>query len=88
MTQSLVQTIVTLLVVIDPISTAAVFVSVMLVAVMGVTLIGLLMANRIWRVLGLTGANVITRLLGLVLAALATQFVLDRLHARRKPAPP
>jgi multiple antibiotic resistance protein len=48
-----------------------------LVAVLMVTLVALLTAGYISRLLGETGANVVSRLLGLILAALAVQFVID-----------
>lgn len=42
-----------------------------------VTLVILLLAHRLAKLLGQTGANVISRLLGLVLSALAMQFIID-----------
>ena len=48
-----------------------------LLLVLGLTLISLLCADHIMRLLGETGTNVITRLMGLILAALAVQYVLD-----------
>lgn len=41
------------------------------------TLLSLLLAPKITRLLGETGANVVSRLLGLILAALAAQYVID-----------
>lgn len=52
-----------------------------LALVLALTLLALLMAPRILRVLGETGANVVSRLLGLVLSALAVQYVLDGIGA-------
>lgn len=50
-----------------------------LAVVLGLTLVALLFAARLSRLLGISGANVISRVLGLILAALAAQFVLDGL---------
>jgi multiple antibiotic resistance protein len=41
------------------------------------TLVSLLFASRLVRVLGKTGINVVTRIMGLILAATAAQFVID-----------
>ena len=48
-----------------------------LVAALGVTLAGLLLAGQVQRWLGDTGANVIGRVLGVLLAALAAQIALE-----------
>ena len=48
-----------------------------LILVLAITLVCLVFAARLSRLLGQTGANVISRLLGLILAALAVQFVID-----------
>jgi multiple antibiotic resistance protein len=42
-----------------------------------ITLLSLLFATRLVRLLGRTGINVITRIMGLILAATAAQFVID-----------
>lgn len=49
--------------------------------VLAITLVCLLGAGRLTRVLGVTGTNVINRVLGIVLAALAVQFILDGIRA-------
>ena len=50
------------------------------VVVLTATLVALLLADRIMKLMGETGANVVSRLLGVILAALAVQYVLDGLH--------
>lgn len=49
----------------------------MLLAVLGITLALLLLANRIYAVIGDAGATLLVRVLGLVLAALAVEMVLE-----------
>ncbi|HTT08051.1 MAG TPA: MarC family protein [Gammaproteobacteria bacterium] len=50
-----------------------------------ITLLMLLAAQHISRVLGETGVNVVARLFGIVLAALAVQYVSNGLHAITQP---
>jgi len=50
---------------------------VMLFAVLCLTLLSLMFAPAIMRILGETGSNVISRLFGLILAALAAQYMTD-----------
>lgn len=51
----------------------------MLAIVLALTLVALLLAPRILKLLGETGTNVVGRVFGIVLAALAVQFMLDGL---------
>jgi multiple antibiotic resistance protein len=53
----------------------ALYASIGLVSV--ITLVSLLFAPRLVRLLGRTGINVVTRIMGLILAATAAQFVID-----------
>jgi len=63
----------------DP-AVQAVIVAVLL-GVLAVTLLVLLFAASLTRLLGVTGTNVVNRVLGILLTALACQFVLDGLVA-------
>ena len=51
------------------------------VAVLAISLVMMLLAEPLMRVMGVTGVNVSGRLLGVVLGALAVQFVIDGLRA-------
>jgi multiple antibiotic resistance protein len=59
----------------DAADRVALFVSIVLVT--AITLVTLLFAGRVERILGRTGISVIMRIMGLILAATAAQFILD-----------
>lgn len=48
-----------------------------LIAVLIITLVCLLLASQLMRLLGVTGINVISRVAGIIVAALAVQFMID-----------
>ena len=48
-----------------------------LLAVLCLTLVLLLLANKVQKLLGVTGMHVVTRILGVLLCALAVQFFFD-----------
>ena len=49
--------------------------------VLVITLVCLLLASRLMRLLGMTGVNVVTRVFGIVTAALAVQYIIDGILA-------
>ena len=49
----------------------------MLLAVLGLTLLALIVAAKLTEYLGVTGVNVLSRIFGIILAALAVQYVID-----------
>jgi multiple antibiotic resistance protein len=49
--------------------------------VLAISLVMMLLAPRLMRIVGVTGANVANRLLGVVLGALSVQFIIDGLRA-------
>ena len=48
-----------------------------LLAILALTLVSLLLASSIQKLLGVTGMHVITRIMGVLLSALAVQFMID-----------
>jgi multiple antibiotic resistance protein len=57
-----------------------------LLVILAITLLCLLAAGQLMKLLGETGANVMDRLFGVILAALAVQFILDGVRAVFLPA--
>ena len=49
----------------------------LLLAVLGITLVTLLQANRIYGLLGKAGSNLLVRVMGMILAALAVEMMLE-----------
>jgi len=58
-------------------ATIATMVIAMMLVVLALTLVCLLAASQLQRLLGVTGMHVITRVFGVLLCALAVQFVFD-----------
>jgi len=58
-----------------------------LAVVLALTLVALLQASNLSRLLGVTGGNVVGRVLGVILAAIAAQFVLDGIAASHLGGP-
>jgi multiple antibiotic resistance protein len=52
-----------------------------LLTVLALTLVLLLLASQVVKLLGTTGVNVVTRVLGILLAAIAVQLILDGVNA-------
>lgn len=50
--------------------------SALLLAVLGITLLALLQASKVFALLGRAGANLLVRVMGLVLASLAVEMIL------------
>ena len=61
----------------DPVAGAVVVGA--LAAVLAITLVCMLLAAQLQKLLGQTGVHVIARVFGVILAALAVQFILDGL---------
>ncbi|MFZ0827188.1 MAG: MarC family protein [Verrucomicrobiia bacterium] len=53
--------------------------------VLGITLILMLLSDRIIRVIGKSGANILSRLMGLILSAVAVQMVYSAFHGELGP---
>ncbi len=52
-------------------------------AILGVTLLLMLLSGRIIRVIGLAGASILTRVMGMILAALSVELVMNALGVER-----
>lgn len=51
-----------------------------LLGILGVTLVCMLAATPILKVIGMNGASILVRVMGMILAALSTEFVMEALH--------
>ena len=56
-----------------------------MVLVLGITLILMLLSDRIIRLIGKSGANILSRMMGLILSAVAVQMVYSALHGQLGP---
>ena len=54
-----------------------------MLAVLGITLVLLLLATPIMRVLGQGGASILTRIMGMILAAFSVELVMNALGVER-----
>ena len=52
-------------------------------AILGVTLLLMLLSGRIIRIIGLAGASILTRVMGMILAALSVELVMNALGVER-----
>jgi multiple antibiotic resistance protein len=53
--------------------------------VLGITLILMLLSDRIIRLIGKSGASILSRVMGLILSAVAVQMVYSALHGELGP---
>ncbi|MFV0663086.1 MarC family protein [Denitromonas sp.] len=58
------------------------------VAILGITLVLLLLSNRIIKVIGVSGASILTRVMGMILAAFSVELAMNALGIGQWVAPP